>query len=171
MREQIQISLRITAAFFLLWALALASDPMASHSLISAGPFDAATHTMLTGSFLGFAILVLLGSSDPRDDFAGGVATMMIILGTMSAFIMGKGSHSMPVNIYTVVSLIFTLGMGAYLLVGQMQELFASNGGAKRPKARKAPAKKKPAQKAKKQAKKKTAKKKAKKKATKKKRR
>lgn len=152
MREQIQISLRIAAAFFLVWALALASDPMATHNLISTGPYDAVTHAMLSGSFLGFAVMLLLSASDPRDDITGAMAVMMIILAVISALSMA-GSHAMPANFYTVVSLIFTTGMGAYLLVGQLQELFASNGGAKRPKARKAPAKKKPAKKAKKQAK------------------
>lgn len=170
MREQIQISLRIAAAFFLVWALAMASDPMASHKLISTGPLDSVTHALLSGMFLGFAILLLLGSGDPRDDFTGAMAIMMIILGTVSAFSMA-GSHDMPANIYTVLSLIFVLAMGAYLLVGQMQELFASGAGGSRPRARPA-AKKKPAKKAKKKAvKKKAAKKKAKKKAAKKRRR
>lgn len=168
MREQIQISLRIAAVFFLLWALAMGSDPIASHKLFSTGPLDATTHNLLTGMFLGFAILLLLGSSEPRDDFTGAMATMMLILGTVGGFSMA-GSHDMPTNIYTVLSLIFILGMGAYLLVGQMQEMFASGAGGSR--ARPA-AKKKPAKKAKKKAaKKKVAKKKAKKKAAKKRRR
>jgi lysylphosphatidylglycerol synthetase-like protein (DUF2156 family) len=167
MREQIQISLRIAAAFFLLWALAMASDPIASHKLISTGPLDVVTQNLLSGAFLGFAILLLLGSNEPRDDFTGAMATMMLILGAVSAFSMA-GSHDMPTNAYTVISLIFVLGMGAYLLVGQLQEMFApgAGGGSTRPAA-----KKKPAKKAAKKAKKKAAKKKAKKKATKKKRR
>jgi len=166
MREQIQISLRIAAAFFLLWSLALISDPVSTHKLISTGPLDAVTHGMLAGSFLGFAILLLLGSDDPRDDFTGALASMMLILGAVSAFSMA-GNQDMPTNVYTVTSLIFTLGIGAYLLVGQMQELFAGGGSRTkaRPAARKKPApkaKKKPA--AKKAVKKKVARKKAKKK-------
>lgn len=169
MREQIQISLRIAAVFFLLWALAMGSDPIASHKLFSTGPLDATTHNMLTGMFLGFAILLLLGSNDPRDDFTGAMATMMLILGIVGGFSMA-GSHDMPTNIYTVLSLIFVLGMGAYLLVGQMQEMFASGAGSGSTRARPA-AKKKPAKKAKKKVAKKKVVKKAKKKAAKKRRR
>jgi len=165
MREQIQISLRIAAAFFLVWAIAMASDPIASHKLFSTGPLDVVTQGLLSGMFLGFAIMLLLGANDPRDDFTGSMAAMMLILGAVGAFSMA-GSHNMPTNIYTVLSLIFVIGMGAYLLVGQMQEMFASGGGAKRPRARPA-AKKKPAKKAKKKTAAKKAKKKAKKKAAK----
>ncbi len=169
MREQIQISLRIAAVFFLVWALAMASDPIASHKLFSTGPLDVVTHNLLSGAFLGFAILLLLGSNDPRDDFTGAMATMMIIMGTVSGFSMA-GSHDMPANVYTVLSLIFVLGMGAYLLVGQMQEMFASEAGSSSARARPA-AVKKPAKKAKKKAAKKKVTKKAKKKAAKKRRR
>lgn len=177
MRDQIQISLRIAAAFFLFWSLALVSDPVATHQMISTGPLDAVTHAMLSGLFLGFAILLLLSSSEPRDDITGGMAIMMIIMGAISAFSMA-GSHAMPTNIYTVLSLIFVLGMGVYLILGQMQEMFADGAGS-RPVARKAP-KKKPVGKSKKKAAKKKparkkvvkkAAKKAKKKASKKKRR
>ncbi|MFV1996896.1 MAG: hypothetical protein ACC641_02685 [Acidiferrobacterales bacterium] len=165
MREQIQISLKVAAAFFLLWSLALISDPISTHKLISTGPLDNVTHGMLAGSFLGFAILLLLGSDDPRDDFTGALATMMLILGAVSAFSMA-GNHDMPTNVYTVTSLIFTIGVGAFLLVGQMQELYSGSGSGKaRPAAKKKPApkaKKKPARK--KAVKKKVTRKKAKKK-------
>lgn len=163
MRDQIQISLRITAVFFLLWSLAMASEPLATHNLISVGPFDTVTHAMLAGSFLGFAVLLLLSSSEPRDDITGGMAVMMIIFGTVGAFSMA-GSKTMPANIYTVVSIIFVLGIGASLIAGQMQEVFSSGAGSKRPAARKAakkkPARKKVAKKVAKKAKKKAAKKK-----------
>lgn len=170
MREQIQISLRIAAAFFLLWSLALASDPMVSHKLISTGPLDTVTHAMLSGLFLGFAVLLLLESNDPREDITSAMALIMLILAVVAAVNMA-GSRAMPVNGYTVVSLIFVTGMGAYLLVGQMQEMFASGGGTKPSKSRRVAAKKKPAKKAKKKAAKKKVAKKAKKKTTKKKRR
>lgn len=162
MRDQVQTGLRIAAAFFLLWALALVSDPLATHKLISVGPLDPVTLNMLAGSFLGFAILLLLAANEPQKDIIGGMAAMMLIVGVISTFSMA-GSHAMPTNIFTVLSTIFALGMGAYLIADQMQEMFASGtGGRARPKAKKKPAKK---------AKKKVAKKKAKKKATKKKRR
>ena len=170
MREQIQISLRIAAVFFLLWALALASDPMVSHKLISTGPLDTVTHAMLAGLFLGLAILLLLESNDPRDDITGAMALIMLILAVVAAVSMA-GSRAMPANVYTVASLVFVTGMGAYLLIGQMQEMFASGGGVKRAKPRRAPTKRKPAKKAKKKAAKKKVTKKAKKKAKKKKRR
>ncbi len=163
MREQIQISLRITAVFFLLWSLAMASDPLAAHKLISIGPLDTVTHAMLAGSFMGFAVLLLLGSNDPRDDFTGGIAVMMIILGAVSVFSM-VGSRTMPANIYTVLSIIFVLGVGTYLIFGQMQEVFSGGAGSKRPAKRSAvkkkPARKKTAKKVAKKAKKKTIKKK-----------
>ena len=165
MREQIQISLRISAVFFLLWSLALAADPLAIHKLISVGPLDPVTQAMLSGSFLGFAILLLISSNDPRDDFTGGMAMIMIILAAVSAFSM-VGSQTMPANIYTVLSIVILLGLGIYLIAGQMQEMFSGGAGSKRAVARTA-AKKKPA----KRKAAKTVAKKTKKKATKKKRR
>ena len=128
MREPIQTGLRISVIFFLSWSLALISDPLAVHKLISTGPYDPVTQTMLSGSFLGFAILLLISSNDPRDDFTGGMAFMMLIVGVVSAFNMA-GSRAMPANIYTVLSVLFILGMGAYLIAGQMQAVFASGTG------------------------------------------
>ena len=165
MRELIQIGLRVSAIFFLSWSLALVSDPLAVHKLISTGPFDPVTQTMLSGSFLGFAILLLISSNDPRDDFTGGMASMMLIVGVVSAFNMA-GSHAMPANIYTVLSTLFIFGMGVYLIAGQMQEVFAIGAGKGRSRSRSARQKK-----AKKKAIKKKAGEKAKKTAAKKRRR
>lgn len=164
MREPIQIGLRVSAVFFLLWALGMAGDPLAVHELFSVGPYDPVTHAMLAGSFLGFAILLLIGSSEPRDDITGGMAAMMITFGVVGSFNMA--ANAMASNVLTVLSLIFVLGMGIYLIAGQLQTAFSSTTGSGRSKAH-PKAKKKPAKKAKKKA----AAKKAKKKAVKKKRR
>lgn len=164
MRDQIQTGLRFSAVFFLLWALVMAADPLAAHNLFSTGPYDPVTHAMLGASFLGFAILLLIGSNDPRDDMTGGMAAMMITVGVVGSFSMAAGA--MASNAVTVLSLIFVLGVGTYLISGQLQAVFASGTSSRskaRPKAKKKAAKKK--------ATKKVAKKKAKKKATKKKRR
>ncbi len=164
MREPIQTGLRVSAVFFLLWALGMAGDPLAVHKLFSVGPYDPVTHALLGGAFLGFAIMLLIGSSEPRDDITGGMAVMMITFGVVGSFNMA--ANAMASNVVTVLSLIFVLGMGIYLIGGQLQTAFSGITGGGRAKAR-PKAKKKPAKKAKK----KVAKKKAKKKATKKRRR
>jgi hypothetical protein len=164
MRAQIQIALRLGAAFFLLVALALLADPEGTHKVFSTGAFDATTYYILTAAILSISIIMVVMAQNPEADVVGAVAASLILI----AVVVGHQmliAHTVPKSFPTVITLIVIMGLGMFLLLARTQESGASAPATTRPAAKKAPAKK-----AKKKAAKKKAAKKAKKKAAKKRR-
>lgn len=176
MRMQIQIGLRIAASLLLLLTLALIANPMNAHKAMSTGAYDTAAHYLLAANFLGLSIVMLVIAANPRKDTLGALAAALLIPGVVAGHQM-LVSGNMPINAYTVISLIVFVAIAVFFLVARTQDLSESAsvsiaGAPPAPVERKA-AKKKAAKKRtarKKAVKKKTAPKKARKKATKKRR-
>jgi hypothetical protein len=181
MRMQIQIGLRIAASLLLLLTLALIANPMNAHKVMSTGAYDNATHYLLAANFLGLSILMLVIAANPQKDTLGALAAALLIPGVVAGHQM-LVSGNMPIDTYTVVSLIVFIAIAVFFLVARTQDLSESAsismaGAPPAPVERKAAPKKAAPKKAapkkaakKKAAPKKAAKKKARKKATKKRR-
>ena len=168
MRAQIQIALRLGAAFFLLIALALLADPTGVHKAMSTGSFDSTTYFILAAATISFSIIMIVMAQKPESDLVGAVASGLIIVAVATGHQM-LIVHAMPKSFGTIITLIVILGLGIFLLLARTQESEASAASASRPAVKKAPAKK-AVKKAPARTTKKKATKKSKKKATKKRR-
>jgi hypothetical protein len=144
MKKHIQISLTVAALLYLVWAISFLIMPEAAHSYFStADKIDEGMLAMFAACLLAFAVIFMLAVNNPSDDM---VQVSVVGLGTITVvaayqMFIGDGINR---NASTVLSLMVTAGLAAYLFANSTEGIIGlSSGGGTKRKAPKKKAKKK----------------------------
>lgn len=149
MKKHIQISLTVAALLYLVWAISFLIMPEEAHFQFSTGRMDEGIMAMFAACLLAFAVIFLLAVNNPSDDMVQVSAIGLGTIAVVAAYQMfiGDGINR---NFSTVLSLVATAGLAAYLFIGSTDGMMnMSSGGKAKRKAPKKTAKKKVTKKAK----------------------
>lgn len=118
MRVQIQAGLIAATLLMVLWGIGLLISGQTVHSALSTGDYDPASTMLLAMAFLGFGLMSLIVSQQPRADMVKAIA--VILLG----FVLVIGyqmliSGGLLQNGLVFISLALSLALAVFLYVAQ----------------------------------------------------
>jgi peptidoglycan/LPS O-acetylase OafA/YrhL len=116
MESQIRFTLLIAAALYMGWGLALILAPVASHNLISVGPYDPVTTAMLGATLIGMMVMFVIAAYDPEREVVRASAAGLAIVGFTAAYL-AFIAKAMPITPITVISLLVDLCAGIVLFL------------------------------------------------------
>ncbi|OGI43439.1 MAG: hypothetical protein A2V92_00875 [Candidatus Muproteobacteria bacterium RBG_16_65_31] len=116
MKSQAKPALLIAMFIYLAWGLGLLFAPVATHKLLAAKPLGATVATTLGVALLAFAGLFLIAANKLSREFIQAAVAGLAVLGVAMLYLIFLG-RNMPQNPYTVVTLIFTIGLAVDLFL------------------------------------------------------
>jgi hypothetical protein len=118
MKTQIQFTLLVAAVLYMGWGLTLLLAPMASHKLISAGPYDPVVTAMFGVALIAFTLTFLIAARDPVKEIVRASSAAMLLIGFTAAFFIFI-NKSMPLSFVTVATLLIDLAAGVVLFLSE----------------------------------------------------
>lgn len=116
MKSQAKPALLIAMFIYLAWGLGLLFAPVATHKLLAAKPLGATVATTLWVALLAFAGLFLIAANKLSRELVRAAVAGLAVLGVAMLYLIFLG-RNMPQNAFTVVTLIFTIGLAVDLFL------------------------------------------------------
>lgn len=122
----VRMHLLIAAVLYFFLALALFMGQDGAHRVLSTGPYDAVTNTMLGGAMLAFAVLFFMGVLNPVKALVNAAVAALGFLALVVVYLMFI-SASMPQHPATFFSFLITFTIGAILFFSAVQPPVSSD--------------------------------------------